>query len=267
MRQQAVDSELTAQGGDPSKLTAAAERATVVVEARDPPDRDSDERTTLAYIAMLLIFAQILTFGIYVAMGVVEEKSSRVVEVLLATIKPLHLLCGKVLGIGIVGLVQLAAYSAVGLGAGLGTGLITVTGAAFGVLAAVLGWFILGFAFFAMLYAAGGSLVSRQEDVNSVTTPITMLILVSYFLAQVTLQDPGGTVASVMSWIRPFSAMLMPLRIAAGTADTVAIVGAALLMLLTTGALATAAARIYERSVLHTGKRVSWREAVGGHRR
>jgi ABC-2 type transport system permease protein len=214
---------------------------------------------------MLLMFYQILMFGLYVAMGVVEEKSSRVVEVLLATIKPLHLLWGKVLGIGAVGLAQLAAYGLVGLGAGIGTGLLTVTATALGVFASVLGWFILGFAFFAVLYAAAGSMVSRQEDVNSTATPITMLVLTGYVLAQVTLADPHGTVAAVMSWIPPFSSMLMPLRIAAGTTNPVQIVGSAVLMVLATAALALVAARIYEGSVLRTGKRVSWSDALRSH--
>jgi len=262
VRQQAVSSALTAQGVDPATLVQAAARASVTVDAVNPPDPDRDQRTALAFIAMLLMFFQLLMFGLYVAMGVVEEKSSRVVEVLLATIKPLHLLWGKVLGIGAVGLLQLAAYGVVGLGAGMGTGLVTVTGLAVGVFASVLFWFILGFAFFAVSYAAAGSLVSRQEDVNSAATPITMVVMIGYVLAQVTLADPTGTAASVMSWVPPFSAMLMPLRIASGTTSVVQIVGSAVLMLLVTVALARVAARIYERSVLRTGTRVSWRDAL-----
>jgi ABC-2 type transport system permease protein len=262
VRQQAVSSTLSAQGVDPVKLARAAAGANVTVKPIKPPDPNSDQRTALAFIAMILMFFQILMFGLYVAMGVVEEKSSRVVEVLLATIKPLHLLWGKVLGIGAVGLLQLAAYGVVGLAAGMATGLVTVTGLAVGVFASVLFWFILGFAFFAVSYAAAGSLVSRQEDVNSAATPITALVMVGYVLAQVTLAEPTGTVASVMSWIPPFSAMLMPLRIASGTSSLAQIVGSAVLMLVVTAALARVAARIYERSVLHTGSRVSWRDAL-----
>jgi ABC-2 type transport system permease protein len=262
VRQQAVNSTLTAKGVDPATLAQAASRAIVTVDAVNPPDPDSAQRSALAFIAMILMFFQILMFGLYVAMGVVEEKSSRVVEVLLATIKPLHLLCGKVLGIGAVGLLQLAAFGVVGLGAGMATGLVTVTGLAVGVFASVLIWFVLGFAFFAVAYAAAGSMVSRQEDVNSTATPITMLVTVGYVLAQVTVADPSGTVANVMSWVPPFSAMLMPLRIAAGTTSPVQIVGSAVLMVLATAALAVVAARIYERSVLRTGARVGWREAL-----
>ena len=264
VRQQAVNSVLKAQHVDPATLAQAEAAAKVTVDAVDPPEPDSDKRKGLALIAMMLMFIQILGFGMAVAMGVVEEKSSRVVEVLLATIKPLHLLCGKVLGIGLLGLGQLAAYGAVGLGAAMATGLLTtVTGLAVGVFASVLFWFILGFAFFAMAYAAAGSLVSRQEDINAAGTPIMVFVMSSYLVAQVTFADPGGTIASVMSWIPPFSAMSMPLRVAAGTTSMVQIVGSAVLMMLATAALALVSARVYERSVLRIGKRVSWREALG----
>jgi ABC-2 type transport system permease protein len=263
VRQQAVNSALRAQGVDPATLAQAAALATVTVDAVDPPDADSAQRKGLAAIAMLLMFQQILGFGFAVAMGVVEEKSSRVVEVLLATIKPLHLLCGKVLGIGALGLAQLAAYGAVGLGAGLATGMLTsVSGLAVGVFASVLGWFVLGFGFYAVAFAAAGSMVSRPEDVSSATTPFTILIMASFLLSQFVLQGKIGTLADVMSWIPPFSAMLMPLRIAAGTTSPAQIVGSVVLMLLATAALSLVAARVYERSVLRTGTRVSWSEAL-----
>jgi len=262
VRQQAVNSALNARGVDPATVAQAASRASVTVDATNPPAPDSDERKAIAFAAMMLMFFQLLGFGLAVAIGVVEEKTSRVVEVLLATIKPLHLLCGKVLGIGAVGLAQLIAYGVVGLGAGMATGLVSVPGLAVGVFASVLFWFILGFGFFSVSYAAAGSMVSRQEEVGSTTTPITMLSMATFYLAIFTLQDPGGTVASVMSWIPPFSTMLMPLRIAAGTTNPVQIVGSAVVMLLATAALAVVAARIYERSVLRTGTRVSWSEAL-----
>ena len=265
VRQQAINATLAAQHVNPATLVQAAARAIVTVDAvkpPKPPQPDSGERKGLALVAMFLMFFQVLTFGLAVAMGVVEEKSSRVVEVLLATIKPLHLLCGKVLGIGALGLAQLTAYLAVGLGAATATGLLTVTGLAVGVFASVLCWFILGFAFFAMVYAAAGSLVSRQEDVNSAATPITMVVFAGYFLAQMSFADPSGTLVSVMSWVPPFSSMLMPLQIAAGTASPAQIVGSVVLMLLATTALALVSARIYERSVLRTGQRVRWSEAL-----
>ncbi|MGB2950573.1 MAG: ABC transporter permease, partial [Rhodococcus sp. (in: high G+C Gram-positive bacteria)] len=215
----------------------------------------------LSLAAVFILYAQIIGFGMYVAMGVVEEKSSRVVELLLSTVRPLQLLWGKILGIGAVGILQLALYGVAGVGAGLATGVLTVTGTAISVFVGTLGWFVLGFAFFAVLYAAGGSMVSRQEDVNSTTMPLLVLIMAMFFAAFYSVGDPESTLSNVLSWIPPFSAVMMPLRIAAGVAPLYQIVGTVLIMAATTAALAVVAAKIYQRSILRIGKTVTWREA------
>ena len=261
VRQQATGNALHAQGVDPGQIAATTAGAVVAVDFLHPPDPAAGQRLALAYVSVILLYLQLLTNSLAVATGVVEEKTSRVVELLLATVKPLHLLVGKVLGIGVVGLAQLAAYGVVGIAAALATGLITITGTAVAVFAATLGWYVLGFAFFAFLYAAAGSLVSRQEEVGSTTTPLTLLVIAMFFLAQTSVQDPSGTLSSVMSWIPPFSAILMPLRIAAGVTGPLQIIGTVLLMLAVTAGLAVAAAGIYQRSVLRTGAKVSWKEA------
>lgn len=258
---QATNTALAQQGVDQNELGAATSAATVTVDAIDPPDPEAGQRTALALSAVFLLYAQIIGFGMYVAMGVVEEKSSRVVELLLSTVRPLQLLWGKILGIGAVGIVQLALYGIAGVGAGLGTGVLTVTGAAVSVFAATLAWFVLGFAFFAVLYAAGGSMVSRQEDVNSTTMPLLILIMAMFFAAFYSVSDPESTLANTLSWIPPFSAIMMPLRIAAGVTSPVQIVGSAVLMVITTAILAMGAAKIYQRSILRIGKTVSWKEA------
>lgn len=260
---QAQDTALTGLGVDPADLASATAAAGVTVEAVDPPDPAQGQRLALSFIAVTLLYAQIITFGMYVAMGVVEEKSSRVVELLLSTVRPLQLLWGKVIGIGLVGLLQLTAYGAAGLIAGTATGTLTVTGTAVSVFVSTIGWFILGFAFFAVLYAAGGSMVSRQEDVNSTTMPLLILILAMFFAAFSSIDDPSGTLPTVLSWIPPFSAILMPLRIAGGVADPIQVVGTIALMILATVVLAVIAAKIYQRSILRIGKTVSWKEALG----
>ncbi|MEW2014795.1 ABC transporter permease [Rhodococcus sp. NPDC076796] len=258
---QATNLALAQQGVDQNELGAATSAAIVTVDAIDPPDPEAGQRTALAFSAVFLLYAQIIGFGMYVAMGVVEEKSSRVVELLLSTVRPLQLLWGKILGIGAVGILQLALYGIAGVGAGLGTGVLTITGAAVSVFAGTLFWFVLGFAFFAVLYAAGGSMVSRQEDVNSTTMPLLILILAMFFAATSSLSDPESTLANTLSWIPPFSAIMMPLRIASGVASPVQIVGTAVLMVITTAILAMGAAKIYQRSILRIGKTVSWKEA------
>jgi ABC-2 type transport system permease protein len=252
-----------AEGVDVAQLGATTSAAVVTIDAIDPPDPEQGQRVALSVTAVILLYMQILGFGMYVAMGVVEEKSSRVVELLLSTVRPLQLLWGKILGIGAVGLLQLAAYGVAGVGTALATGVLTVTGTALAVLAGTLGWFVLGFVFFAALYAAAGSMVSRQEDVNSTAMPLMLLIMAMFFTAFSAVGNPDGTISTVMSWIPPFSAILMPLRIAAGVASPGQIVGTVVLMLAATAAASLAAAKIYQRSILRVGKTVSWKEALG----
>lgn len=259
---QAQSAALAAQGVDAAQLAESTESAVVTVDAIDPPDPERGQRIALSTAVVILLYMQILAFGMYVAMGVVEEKSSRVVELLLSTLRPLQLLWGKVIGIGAVGLAQLTVYGVVGVGAGVATGVLTLGGTAWGTLVGTLGWFILGFAFFAVLYAATGSMVSRQEDVNSTAMPLTILIMAMFFAAFSAVQNPEGTLSNVLSWIPPFSAILMPLRIAAGVASVTQIVATVVLMLVVTIAMSAVAARIYQRSILRMGKTVSWREAL-----
>ncbi|GAB3563749.1 ABC transporter permease [Spelaeicoccus albus] len=259
---QATNATLSKMGVDPAEVAKSVAQAGISVDAINAPKPHAGQRLGIAWVAMLLMFFQILMFGLYVAMGVVEEKSSRVVEVLLATIKPLHLLWGKVIGIGAVGLVQLIVIGGCALVAATATGVITVSGTAVAVFGSVVGWFIIGYLFFAVLYAAAGSLVSRQEDVNTAAMPITLLFMAMYMVSIYTLNAPDSTLGSVMSWIPPFSAMLMPLRIAAGVTGPGQILITILLMLAATAVLAFVAAKIYQRSILHSGDRISWRQAV-----
>lgn len=251
------------QGVDPAELAAAASRAEITVDTLEPPDPAKGQRIALSVSVVVLLYVQIMMFGMYVAMGVVEEKSSRVVELLLSTLRPLHLLGGKVIGIGAVGLIQLAIYCAAGVGVGLATGVLTVTDTAVTVLVGTLGWFVLGYAFFAVLYAAAGSMVSRQEDINATASPLMILIVAMFFTAFSAVSNPDGTLSNVLSWIPPFSAILMPLRIAAGVASPLQIVATIALMLAATATLSVVAAKIYQRSILRIGKTVSWREAFG----
>ncbi|NMM90464.1 ABC transporter permease [Rhodococcus sp. SRB_17] len=260
---QAQSEALTDAGVDPAQLAATTAAAKVTLETLDPPDPEQGQRIALSIAAVALLYMQIMLFGTYVAMGVVEEKSSRVVELLLSTLRPLQLLWGKVIGIGAVGLLQLAAYAIAGVGTGLATGMLTVTGTAIGVLIGTVGWFILGFAFFAVLYAAAGSMVSRQEDVNATAAPLVILIVAMFGIASMSIGNPEGTLSNVLSWIPPFSAILMPLRIAAGVATPFQIVGTIVLMLTVTVIFSIIAAKIYQRSILRVGKVVSWKEAFG----
>lgn len=252
-----LDTALARAGVDPLAVRAEVERATVTVESLDPPDPDLVQRTFVAYVAVVLLFFSVFFYGLNVAIGVVEEKASRVVELLLSTIRPLDLLTGKVLGIGAVGLVQLVVVGGAALVASTATGLVTLGGTAVVLFVVVVLWYVLGFVFYALLYAAAGSLVSRQEDVNSVTLPLTLLSFAAFLAAQFSLNSPGNQVVEVLSWIPPFSATLMPLRIAQGDASVLQSIVTLVVMAVAAALVALLASRIYQRSVLATGSKQS----------
>jgi ABC-2 type transport system permease protein len=228
----------------------------------EPVDPDRDAKAGLAFFTILILYGQLLTYGFWVATGVVEEKSSRVVEILLATIRPRDLLAGKVIGLGLLGLGQLLIVSFFGLVVAAATGALDVDGELIGAVALSLGWFVLGYAFYASAYAVAGAMVPRQEEIQSSTTPLTMLILISLFIGFAVNDDPDGTLAHVTAFIPPVAPVTMPSRIILGAAPAWEIAASAALMIVATLALIPVAGRIYAAVVLRTGSAVKLREAL-----
>ncbi|HLU43446.1 MAG TPA: ABC transporter permease [Natronosporangium sp.] len=231
-----------------------------------------DETDTMAgfWLALVVVLAMMMLIylpAVYVATGVVEEKSSRIVELLLATVRPWQLLAGKIIRIGLLGLFQLAVIAATGLTAARLTGVTAQLPPGLGSLvASVFGWFLLGYAFFSALAAASGALVSRQEDVNGVLTPMTALMMVAYGVGFLAAYHPGAPLARVLSVVPPFSVVVMPTRIASGAVPAWQISVAAGLMVVAVLVMVAVAARIYQRAVLRTGGRVRLTEVVGRRR-
>ena len=259
----ALDRELTRLGGDPEQVRAALANAQLQVTNLEE-DEYEVERIVIGAAAGLLIYMAQLTYGQTVAQGVVEEKSSRIVELLLSTIRPWQLLAGKVLGIGAVGLIQMVTLGVIGLGSGLITGALTISvSSVTGILGWVVVWFVLGFFVYALAFAAAGALVSRQEDIGAVVTPIMMVVIVGFVVGiSVLPSNPGSALVRVMSLIPVFSPTLMPMRLAIGgvplweAALSVALVSAMIPVLVWFGGT------IYRNAVLRTGVRVKLSEAL-----
>ncbi len=262
VRQSALTEALTGAGVDPAAL---AERSQVAVDTIEPVDPNRGQLLAVALVGTLLLFFSLSGYGQLVATGVVEEKQSRVVELLLATIKPWQLLAGKVLGLGAVGLLQLVVLGAIALALGGGAGLLTVPSAAIGMFVMVVVWYLLGFFLFAALYAAVGSTVSRQEELNSVVAPMILLLLVPFLLVFNLLpNDPRNGLTTVLSFVPFFSQTIMPARYALGVASLGEVAIAAVLALVAIAVVVRVAGRVYANSVLRTGSRVGWREALRG---
>lgn len=253
--------QLAASGLDPAAVARAQAVPPLQVDAVDPPDPAAQTRRGIVSIGTFVLYGQLIGYGFWVATGIVEEKSSRVVEVLLATVRPRALLAGKVLGIGVLALGQLLVLAVVGLAATAAAGVVDLDAGAVVPVLVLLGWFVLGFAFYACLFAAGAARVSRQEDLQSVTTPGTLLVLVSFLGALYAGNDAGSTAARVLGVLPPFSALVSPVRIVSGQAPWWEPLLAVGLMLLAVAGLVVLAARVYEGSVLRMGGTVPLREA------
>jgi ABC-2 type transport system permease protein len=257
---------LSEAGIDPTEVQRALAVPPLEVDAINPPEEGAETRSQLAFVGTLLLYGQIVGYGFWVALGVVEEKSSRVVEVLLSAIPARALLAGKVIGIGLLGLLQLAVIAVVGLAGATLTGTIQLDSSALYPVALVLVWFILGYLFYSCLFAAAAARVSRQEEMQNATTPLTMLVLVSFFAALYVAQNPDGTATTVLSIVPPFSALTQPALLAGGEIPLWQSLSAVVLMLAASLALIVIAGRLYEGAVLRMGAKVSLREAWGSRR-
>ncbi|GAA2783532.1 ABC transporter permease [Saccharopolyspora taberi] len=264
VQRQALDAHLAESGQDPATVHAAVDSAHVLVTGLAPADPQLGQRLALAMAAGILLYMFLIFTGQQVAQGVVEEKSSRVVELLLSTIRPAQLLTGKVLGIGLTGLLQFAIITGVGLAAAGAAGALSVpTGSLVGTLCWTVAWFVLGYFSYATVLAAAASLVSRQEDLQGVLTPVIMLLVVPFVLAVTVLPgDPDSSAAAVMSLVPGFSPVLMPMRTALGVAAAWEIAVALAVTLAAIGVLLRVGGRIYGNAVLRTGARVRLAEAL-----
>ena len=256
-----IGDALAAAGRTPDEIAKIADPAPIPVRTLEPPDPDRQTNEAVALVAVLLLYGQLFGYGVWVATGVIEEKASRVVEVLLAAIRAKQLLAGKVIGIGALGLLQLIAISVYAVVLATVLGALDVPARAIGAVALALGWFVLGFAFYACLFAVAGSLVSRMDELQNATTPLNLLILASFFISISALGSPDSTTAVIASLL-PFSAALaMPVRIVLGGVPAWQIALSLAGVAGSVAVLVPVAGRMYAGAVLRMGPRVKLREA------
>jgi len=245
---------LVAAGLSDEQVDAALLQRPLPVEALEPVDARRSESATVAFVGVLLLYGQLFAYGYWVAAGVVEEKSSRVVEVLLATLRPSHLLRGKILGIGLLGLLQLLLIGLVALFASNAVGSLEFPSGAIATMGVVLVWFVLGFFFYAGLFAVAGSIVTRQEDLQTTMTPLTILIIASFIIGLSATGDPDSTLAVVASLLPFSSPLVMPTRIVLGDAAPWEVVASLAISVVSTAALIPIATKVYSRALLRPGR-------------
>ena len=241
-------------GLGPEQVEVALEQPPLPVTALEPIDERRREYAAVVFVGVLALYGQLFAYGYWVAAGVVEEKSSRVIEVLLATVRPSQLLRGKILGIGLLGLFQLFLIGAIGFGMSQLAGSLRFPTGSLAVIGVVLIWFVLGFFFYATLFAVAGSIVTRQEDLQSTMTPLSLVIIASFFVGIAANEDPSSTLAVVASLLPPSAPLVMPSRIVLGEASIWEALLSAALSIGATIALVPVATRIYARGALQGGR-------------
>jgi ABC-2 type transport system permease protein len=228
-------------------------------------DRYADTRQGIALLIMLSLLFLFMTTTVGVAAGVVEEKGSRIVEILLVALKPWQLLTGKLLAFGVLGVIQLAAFAVTGIVSAYAVDLTDDLPPGMGqIVAATFLAYLLGFLFFGAMAAALGSLVSRQEETNGSLAPMTAAVVLSYVAAYIAVSEPDLPISSVITVLPPISMIALPVQLAAGNATMWQVVVGFALMIAAIVAIVALAGRIYERSVLRIGGRVKITEAIRG---
>ena len=227
-----------------------------------PPEKESDDAATLvAYAGSLLLFMSLAFYGQWVISGVVEEKNNRVVEVILSSVRARHLLAGKVIGIGSLGLAQLALVA--GLAAGLlVAGVFDAPAELGGDMALVIPWFVLGFALYAVAYAVAGAIASSQQNAETAGQPVTYALIAVYFAGYATLSSNAeGPLASLLTVFPLTAPLVLPARSALVGVPLWQHALAVALVLAAIYALVRFAGRVYAHGLLHGGSRLGLRAA------
>lgn len=218
---------------------------------------------TVSNVGLILVFLMLTQYGGWTLIGVMEEKSSRVAEVLLSAIRPGRLVGGKVLGIGLVAFAQAALVVSVAVGLAKAVGSDLLSGTAPLALASALVWLLLGYALYSWAYAAAGAMAERRDQAQSLILPLSVPILASFLLSQEALvSGHASTLVEVLAYLPPTAPLAMPVLVSLGVVSWWQFAASALLSVAGTAGMARLAVGIYRRAILQTGRRVRLREVL-----
>jgi len=260
----AVRERLRARGVDDSGTVFAP----VKLQRQSTSGEISSQSRVLVYALLLMLYLTLLLYGSAVATSIVTEKSSRVTEMLLTSVKPAEHLAGKLVGMGAVGLVQYGAWLAVAAviygvdqlaGGGASLDLADVPAQTF---VAFLGFFLLGYALYGALYAGLTVGASRTEDAPALGAPLSVLVMIGFFISLAALDDPDNSVVAIASLVPPLTPMVMFTRVALGSPSVIEVVGAIALVLATIALALWLAGRIYRVGILAYGQRLGPRRLL-----
>ena len=243
-------------GLSPEQAVAVSEIKPVPVQSLQLGKKARTSQEATALIGVILIFVVLTQYLTWTLMGVLEEKASRVVEVLLATVRPSQLLAGKLVGIGVVALLQALALVAFALILAEVVGSSLVHGAAPLVVAATLLWLVLGYAFYSWMYAAAGSMAERQDQVQSLALPLSAPLIFGYIVSLIGVSSGSASLlVKVLAYLPPTAPFAMPTLVGFGEVTWWQFLASVVVDVVCTVVVARMAARVYRTAVLRTGAR------------
>jgi ABC-2 type transport system permease protein len=257
----AVHEAFSAAGLSAAQATQVANAKPLPVTSLQPAAKGATRATS--QVGLILVFVMLTQYNTWTLTGVMEEKSSRVVEVLLAAVRPIELLAGKVLGIGLVALAQAALIVAFTLGLAKAVGSDLLQGTVPVALVSTLVWLVLGYAFYCWVYAAAGSLAERQDQAQSLAFPLSVPIIFGYIMA-LTVAGSGSpsTLFEILAYLPPTAPFAMPVLVSLGRVTLWEFSASAAVSVAGTIGVAKVATSIYRRAILRTGRRVRLRDVV-----
>jgi len=270
-----VERRLKTEGLDPNKIAAYMQPvkfSTNKVSSRGV-EEDVGGTFIIAYVLVLILYMTLFFYGGIIMRSVLEEKNSRVVEIVLSSMKPFQLMMGKILGIAAVGFTQYAIWAVFGLAATrysrkIVSGLVpadtgfkipSVPGYIF---IYFVVFFILGYFLYATFYAAIGAMVNSEKEAQQLLMPVSMFLIIPILLMTLVLKSPDSSISVVLSLIPFFAPILMLLRICLLLPSAIQIGGAVVLLILSTVVMIWVAAKIYRVGILMYGKRPNLKEIV-----
>jgi len=266
-------------GIDPKVVRQAELRvnlATLKITGEGVTGETGGQAVALAFGMAIVLYMAILIYGIQVMSSVLEEKTTKIVEVLISSLRPFQLMLGKVVGAGAVGLVQLGVWAAsffllttnqarfaalLGQSAGGASG-FRMPQVPLTTFLIFLTYFLLGYFLYAAIFAAVGAMSNSEQEARQVQAPVTMLLVVPYISFFGILNDPHGSLATWMSLIPVFSPIAAPVRWAASPIPPLQLLASLGILFVTVIGVTWAAARVYRVGILMTGKRPSIKELV-----
>jgi ABC-2 type transport system permease protein len=270
-----IEKRLRKEGLDPEKIAGFIRRIgmkTIKVTAAGE-EEDTGGTFAVSYLLVLILYMTLFFYGAIIMRGVIEEKNSRVVEVILSSMRPFELMVGKILGIGAVGFTQYAIWALFGLSLtryGRGWLLSAFPAASAFKMPSIPAYifiyfilfFILGYFLYGTLYAAVGAMVNSEKEAQQLLMPLTMLLIVPMLLMMLVMRSPNSPISVILSLIPFFAPILMLLRICILLPSFAQVAGSIGLLVLTIVMMIWITARVYRVGILMYGKRPNLTEIV-----